>query len=100
VKIQNSHKEIKTDTTSIEIENNNTGLLGHILEYSNKFKRLLKYIKIYDESFIHNSNYSTIQICSDGGTRDNKGSFGLFLYSNKQLILTVHIVECLQFMKT
>jgi ribonuclease HI len=55
----------------------------------NNFKNLLNSTMVLDDSFITNNNYKHLKICSDGGSKDNKGSFGVIFACNKNICMTL-----------
>jgi hypothetical protein len=56
----------------------------------NNYNQLLKNVKIFDESFLHNSKYTKVVMCSDGGSKDNMGSIGIVLQCDGKIILTLN----------
>jgi hypothetical protein len=61
--------------------------LQYISMHGNKFKRFFKCVKIMDEKNSNLGKYEQIILCSDGGKNEDKGSFGIVVQCNGEVIL-------------
>jgi hypothetical protein len=64
-----------------------TNLETYIKKTSNALKPLLKYRIIHYEQEIYKFTSTDVTICSDGGAKAGKGSFGISLVSNNKVVL-------------
>jgi hypothetical protein len=54
------------------------------------YKQCFKNIIVHHESSIDNTKYTQIFMCSDGGQKDDKGSFGIVLKAGGKIVITLH----------
>jgi hypothetical protein len=81
--------ELDSNVTTIRLQDNSITLQKFISTKQSIFGNIFKEITVIDKQFLINNTYSSIKICSDGGSKNNKGSFRIIMQGNSNTLLTI-----------